>query len=84
MPYAPCPMPYAQSYLIFLRKAIDYTPTGSVTLESEDGLVRREADKSYELGADRKRPDLAIEVVVSSGGIDKLEAYKCLKIKPGF
>jgi len=22
MPYAPCPMPYAQSYLIFLRKAI--------------------------------------------------------------
>ena len=23
MPYALCPMPYAQSYLIFLRKAID-------------------------------------------------------------
>ena len=23
MPYAPCPMPYAQSYLIFLRKAIE-------------------------------------------------------------
>lgn len=26
-------------------------------------------------------PDLAIEVVFSSGGIDKLEAYKRLKIK---
>ena len=26
------------------------------------------------------RPDLAIEVVVSSGGIDKLEAYKLLEI----
>ena len=66
---------------VYLLKAdIDYTPTGSVTLESEEGLVRREADKSYELGADRERPDLAIEVVVTSGGIDKLEAYKRLQI----
>lgn len=67
---------------VYLLKAdIDYTPTGSMTLESEECLVRREADKSYELGADRKRPDLAIEVVVSRGGIDKLEAYKRLKIR---
>ncbi len=67
---------------IYLLKAdIDYTPTGSVTLESKEGLVRREADKSYELGADRERPDLAIEVVITSGGIDKLEAYKRLKIR---
>jgi len=42
--------------------------------------VKCEADKSYELGADKIRPDLAIEVVVTSGGIDKLEAYKRLKI----
>lgn len=34
----------------------------------------------YELGADRERPDLAIEVVVTSGAIDKLEAYKRLQI----
>ncbi|MEK0178130.1 MAG: Uma2 family endonuclease [Oscillatoriales cyanobacterium] len=67
---------------IYLLKAdIDYTPTGSVTLESKEGLVRREADKSYELGADRERPDLALEVVITSGGIDKLEAYKRLKIR---
>lgn len=67
---------------IYLMKAdIDYTPTGSVTLESKEDLVRREADKSYELGADKKRPDLAIEVVVTSDGIDKLEAYKRLKIR---
>jgi Uma2 family endonuclease len=67
-----------ETYL--LEAGIDFTPTGSVTLESEEGLVRREADKSYELGADREHPDLAIEVVVTSGGIDKLEAYKRLKI----
>lgn len=34
-------------YLEFL--GIDYTPTGSMTLESEVGLVKREADESYEL-----------------------------------
>jgi Uma2 family endonuclease len=60
--------------------AIDFTPTESVTLESEVGLVRREADKSYELGSDRERPDLAIEIVITSGGINKLEAYKRLQI----
>ncbi|MBD1928323.1 Uma2 family endonuclease [Trichocoleus sp. FACHB-90] len=65
-------------YLEFL--GFDFTPTGSMTLESESGRVKREADKSYELGSDRERPDLVIEVIVTSGGIDKLEAYKRLKI----
>ena len=59
---------------------IDFTPTGSVTLESETGRVKREADLSYELGPNREFPDLAVEVVVSSGGINKLEAYKRLEI----
>lgn len=66
--------------LYLLQIGIDYTPTGSMTLESEEGLVKREADKSYKLGPDRINPDLAIEVVITSGGIDKLEAYKRLKI----
>jgi len=59
---------------------IDFTPTGSVTLESETGMVKREADLSYELGANRELPDLVVEVVVTSGGINKLEAYKRLQI----
>ncbi|WP_333389245.1 hypothetical protein [Microcoleus sp. POL10_C6] len=61
---------------------IDFTPTGSVTLESETGRVKREADLSYELGSNRELPDLAVEVVVvvTSGGINKLEAYKRLEI----
>jgi Uma2 family endonuclease len=63
-----------------IAAGIDFTPTESLTLENESRMVKREADKSYELGADRERPDLAIEVVVPSGGIDKLEAYKRLKI----
>lgn len=47
-------------------------PTGSVTVESDSEKVKKEGDESYELGANRKRPDLVIQVVVSSGRIDKL------------
>ena len=65
-------------YLEFAE--FDYTPTGSVTLESEVGRVKREADESYELAPDKVRPDLAIEIVVTSGGINKLEAYQRLQI----
>jgi Uma2 family endonuclease len=59
---------------------IDFTPMRSWTLESETGLVRREADESYELGPDHQRPDLVIEVVVTSGGVDKLLSYLRLGI----
>ena len=42
--------------------------------------MKREADLSYELGSNREFPDLAVEVMVTSGGINKLEAYKRLQI----
>lgn len=51
-----------------------------MTLESEEARVKREAGESYELGPNRDRPDLVIEVVITSGGINKLEAYKRLQI----
>jgi Uma2 family endonuclease len=66
--------------LYLLVAGFDFTPTGSMTLESETGKVKREADESYKLAPGRMRPDLAIEVVFSSGGIDKLAAYQRLKI----
>jgi Uma2 family endonuclease len=66
--------------LYLLMAGFDFTPTGSMTLESEIGQVKREADESYKLAPGRSRPDLAIEVIFASGGIDKLEAYKRLKI----
>ncbi len=66
--------------LYLLMAGFDFTPTESMTLESEGGKVKREADKSYKLAPGRFRPDLAIEVVFSSGGVDKLEFYKRLRI----
>jgi Uma2 family endonuclease len=67
-----------EAYLDIL--GIEYTPTGSMTLESEESQVKREADESYELGLDRERPDLVIEIIITSGGISKLLAYQRLKI----
>ena len=66
--------------LFLLMAGFDFTPTGSMTLESEAGAVKREADESYKIAPGRVRPDIAIEVVFTSGGINKLEAYKRLHI----
>lgn len=66
--------------LYLLMAGYDFTPTESMTLENEAVAVKREADKSYKLAPGRARPDLVIEVVFTSGGINKLEAYKRLKI----
>jgi Uma2 family endonuclease len=66
--------------LYLLVAGFDFTPTGSMTLESESGAVKREADESYKLVPGQMRPNLAIEVVFASGGINKLEAYKRLLI----
>lgn len=66
--------------LFLLMAGFDFTPTGSMTLESEVGAVKREAEESYKLTPNSVRPDLAIEVVVTSGGIDKLAAYQRLTI----
>ena len=66
--------------IYLLIAGFDFTPTGSMTLESEAVAVKREADESYKLAPGRRLPDLAIEIVFSSGGINKLEVYKRLKI----
>jgi Uma2 family endonuclease len=66
--------------LFLLMAGFDFTPTGSMTLESEAGAVKREADESYKLTPESVLPDLAIEVVFTSGGINQLAAYERLRI----
>lgn len=79
-PHETVPRIAALLELYLLMAGFDFTPTGSMTLESEGVAVKREADESYKLAPGRVRPDLVIEVVFTSGGINKLEAYKRLKI----
>jgi Uma2 family endonuclease len=65
--------------LFCLEMAIEFEPTGSMTQERE-GEVSLEADESYCFGTSKSIPDLAIEVVLTSGGFDKLQRYQILGI----
>jgi Uma2 family endonuclease len=53
---------------------------GSTTFRQAETGGGTEPDKSYNLGTEKEFPDLAIEVIVTSGGIDKLEVYRRLGV----
>lgn len=65
-----------------LERGLDLSPYGSWTLKSAPRQSGAEPDECYLVGADqdRERPDLVIEVVWTSGGIDKLEIYRRLGV----
>jgi Uma2 family endonuclease len=62
------------------EKRIRYFPLGSTTFRKEEKRGGTEPDESYCIREEKEFPDLAIEVVVTSGGIDKLEVYKRLGV----
>lgn len=63
--------------------AIDIMPYGSWLLESKTHGRGIEPDECYVVGevTEPEVPDLAIEVVWSSGGIDELELYRKLGVR---
>jgi Uma2 family endonuclease len=65
--------------LFCLEKGIEFEPTGSMTQEKE-GEASAQADASYCFGTSKPTPDLAIEVIFTSGGPDKLERYRVLEV----
>ncbi|WP_264319470.1 Uma2 family endonuclease [Zarconia navalis] len=62
--------------LFFLHNQIEFVPVGSATREAEERGASFEPDESYYIGEKKKHPDLAVEVIITSGGIEKLEKYK--------
>lgn len=54
---------------------------GSTTFRLQEARGGTEPDECYCLETNKELPDLAIEVVLTSGGIDKLTVYKRLGIK---
>jgi Uma2 family endonuclease len=60
-----------------LANGIDFSPYGSWTLEKKEAQSGVEPDECYVFGAvqEPERPDLAIEVVWTSGGVRKLDIY---------
>ena len=65
-----------------LERDIVLSPYGSWTLKGAPELAGIEPDECYIIGPDqsKERPDLAIEVIWTSGSIDKLEIYRRLKV----
>jgi len=59
---------------------IDLFSCGSATCKSPSTNRGLEPDESFCIGDRKQFPDLAIEVTVTSGGINKLEIYQGLQI----
>lgn len=62
-----------------IDQGIAFSPTGDKTLERE-GEVSTQADQSYWIGQAKPIPDLAIEVVFTSGNTAKLPKYRALGV----
>lgn len=66
----------------YLRESgIRFYGQGSLTLGGEEAKARKEPDESYSMGTKKEKPDLAIEVTFTSGGIDKLKLYQRLEVR---
>ncbi|MEB3174351.1 MAG: Uma2 family endonuclease [Cyanobacteriota bacterium] len=65
----------------FLERNIRFYPLGSLTLRREGLQKGVEPDECYCLHQRRDIPDLAIEVVVTSGGVDSLTIYQDLGVR---
>ena len=66
-----------------LERGVEFSTYGSWTIEDKEAERGVEPDECYVFGrvAEPTRPDLAIEVVWTSGGIDKLEVYRGLGVR---
>ncbi|GAB4547484.1 MAG: Uma2 family endonuclease [Pleurocapsa sp.] len=60
---------------------IDYFSMGSTTLKQKDKSSGKEPDESYCFNNLKDIPDLAIEVIESSGSLEDLEKYRRLSVK---
>jgi Uma2 family endonuclease len=63
-----------EAYLI--ASEIEFMPVGQATRADENKRASFEPDESYYLGDQKEHPDLAIEVVLTSGNLQKLEKYR--------
>lgn len=66
-----------------LENGVEFSAFGSWTLERKDVDRGVEPDECYVFGADptADRPDLAIEVIWTSGGVDKRDIYRKLGVR---
>lgn len=61
------------------EKGIRFYASGGFTLEQE-GYASGTPDESYCIGTDKEIPDIVIEIIITSGTIDRKELYKPLRV----
>jgi len=66
-----------------LERGVEFNAYGSWTLEDKEAERGAEPDECYVFGevSNPQRPDLAIEVIWTSGGLDKLAIYRALGVR---
>ncbi len=64
----------------FVEMGIEFMPVGNATRRGEEKGTSFEPDESYYLGEKKANPDLAIEVIFTSGSLEKLEKYRRFEI----
>ncbi|GBO52327.1 hypothetical protein APA_5417 [Pseudanabaena sp. lw0831] len=64
----------------FIIQGIEFIPVGSATRRGQEKGTSFEPDESYYLGGKKANPDLAIEVILTSGSLEKLEKYRRFEI----
>ncbi len=62
------------------KKRIKFKPMGSSTIRKQLKQAGAEPDECYCIGNSKPIPDLAIEVNIISGSVDKLEIYRRLGV----
>jgi Uma2 family endonuclease len=62
------------------QRRIELLGFGSETYRREAAERGLEPDECYCVGAEKDVPDIALEVITTSGGIDKLEVYRGLEV----
>jgi Uma2 family endonuclease len=67
--------------LFCLERDIPLFGYGSTTFRREEKERGLEPDECYSRGSDRDVPEVALEVVVTHGSIDKLEVYRGLGVR---
>jgi len=67
--------------IYFLETDTEYFPTGSTTFRKAEKQAGAEPDESYCIGTEKEFPDLVIEVIVTSGGLERLERFRRLGVQ---
>jgi len=62
------------------EKGLVFEGYGSLTMRNAPKLRGIEPDECYAIGAAKESPDLAVEVIWTHGGIDKLDVYRGLGV----